>query len=372
MGAAVILAEAAGGLLAAGALAFSLVHAAPQLHWAAPVAGAFLQNPAAAVQALEGLAAPSPAPAEAQPQEALPAQPAEAVQSEVPMEETAEAPAEQAPAEDVPFDGVIPEGCGPVQEQHYGTGQGERYILLENGSIKNCTSLSAAEVAAAAAAGLPFGIEKNAAEPQVLIMHTHATESYLTESAYYYPLSWGGRTTDESQNMCAVGEAMTEVLNAAGVNTIHNATLHDYPSYNGSYDKSRATVQQLLAEYPSIKVVLDVHRDAIEKDGAVIAPVNGEGAEKTAQVMVICGCDKGGNLPNFKQNLAFAAAWQNQMEADTPGFTRPVLFDYRFYNQDLTTGSLLIEVGGHGNTLAEAVAAGQKAAASLAKLLLAD
>ena len=101
-----------------------------------------------------------------------------------------------------------------------------------------------------------------------------------------------------------------------------------------------------------------------------MAAVNGEGADKTAQVMLICGCDKGGNLPNFSQNLAFAAAWQNRMEADTPGLTRPVLFDYRFYNQDLSPGSLLIEVGGHGNTLSQAIAAGQRAAQSLAALLL--
>ena len=204
----------------------------------------------------------------------------------------------------------------------------------------------------------------------MLIVHTHATESYLTESPYDSPLDWGGRSTEESKNMCAVGQAMADVLNDAGIGTLHICTLHDYPSYNGSYDRSRATVQQALAQHPGIRVVLDVHRDAIEKNGAAVAAVNGEGADKTAQVMLICGCDKGGNLPNFSQNLAFAAAWQNRMEADTPGLTRPVLFDYRFYNQDLSPGSLLIEVGGHGNTLSQAIAAGQRAAQSLAALLL--
>lgn len=369
MSLAILFTEVGASLLAAGALAFSLVTAAPHISQAAPLAGAFLQNPAATMQAMESMAAPAPTaqPApQADPEKDIAA---EAPAPEIPEAETAQTPAEpqteEAPAA---FDGVIPDGCGPVLEQHYGSGEGERYIQLANGSIKNCTSLSAAEVAEAAAAGLPFQIEMNSSEPQVLIMHTHATESYLTESPYWYALDWGGRTTEQDKNMCAVGQAMTEVLNAAGVNTIHNETLHDYPSYNGSYDKSRATVQQLLQQYPSIKVVLDVHRDAIEKNGAIVAAVNGEGDAKTAQVMVICGCDKGDNLPNFKQNLAFAAAWQNQMEADTPGLTRPVLFDYRFYNQDLTTGSLLIEIGGHGNTLSQAIAAGQKAASSLAAL----
>ena len=371
MSAVLILGKTAAGLLAAAAMAFSLVHTAPRLQQSLPLAGAFVQDPAAALQALEGLSVPEEA--ESTPSAAVqPALPAEAAQGAASFPEGAQPTAAPETADPAAQNDAIPDGCGPVLEQHYSTGQGERYILLDHGSIKNCTSLSAAEIQDAAFAGLPFAIEAHSSEPQVLIMHTHATESYLTESGAYYPLNWSGRTTDPEMNMCAVGRAMADVLNAAGICTLHNETLHDYPSYNGSYDRSRATVQQILAEHPSIRIVLDIHRDAIEKNGSVIAPVNGEGSEKTAQVMLICGCDKGGNLPNFRQNLAFAAAWQNQMEADTPGFTRPVLFDYRFYNQDLTTGSLLMEVGGHGNTLPQAVAAGQKAAVSLAKLLLSN
>ena len=63
-------------------------------------------------------------------------------------------------------------------------------------------------------------------------------------------------------------------------------------------------------------------------------------------------------------------AWERSMEEMYPGFTRPVLFSYRFYNQDLTTGSLLIEIGGHGNNLNEALYAGQLAAKGLAAALL--
>ena len=149
---------------------------------------------------------------------------------------------------------------------------------------------------------------------------------------------------------------MAAQLNAAGVNTLHDTTLHDYPSYNGSYAKSNATVRSYLERYPSIKVVLDVHRDAIQRDdGTRVKPVADIGGMKAAQVMIICGADVDGNLPNFKQNLRFASRWQDKMESMFPGLTRPVLFDYRYYNQDLTTGSLLIEMGGHANTLEEAI-----------------
>ena len=151
---------------------------------------------------------------------------------------------------------------------------------------------------------------------------------------------------------------MADTLNAAGICTLHDETLNDYPSYTGSYANSRAVVQQYLAQYPSIKVVLDVHRDAIEREnGTRCAPVCTIDGRQAAQVMIICGCDNGTSvqLPAWRQNLRFAAAWERSMEAKYPGFTRPVLFSYRFYNQDLTTGSLLIEIGGHGNNLNEAL-----------------
>lgn len=361
------------GVLAAGAAAgVSLWTVGPELARAAPVAGAFLQAPAAAVQAVETMAGAEQG--EQALTVAVPAEvPAPAPAPETPLPESTPAPAAPAatpePVPEDDWDGTIPEGMGPVLEQHYGQGEGERYIPTGAATIKNCTALSAGEIAAEISRGMPFAIEVNSAEPQVLLMHTHATESYLTESAHWYDPAWGGRTTEPAANMCAVGEAMAAALNAAGVNTLHDTTLHDYPSYNGSYEKSNATVRRYLEQYPSIRVVIDVHRDAIEKEGAVVAPVAGIEGEKAAQVMLICGCDKNGNLPNFRQNLRFAAAWQERMETLYPGLTRPVLFDYRYYNQDLTTGSLLIEVGGHGNTLQEAVTSGRLAGQALAALL---
>ena len=172
--------------------------------------------------------------------------------------------------------------------------------------------------------------------------------------------------------MCAVGRVMADTLNAAGLNTLHDETLHDSPSYTGSYANSRATAQQYLAQYPSIKIILDVHRDAIEtENGSRMAPVCTINGQQAAQVMIICGCDNGGSisLPNYRMNLRFAAAWESAMEAQFPGFTRPVLFSYRFYNQDLLPGCLLIEVGGHGNNLNEALYAGQLAAEGLLSAL---
>ena len=236
-------------------------------------------------------------------------------------------------------DDARPEGAGAVIEKNYPQGNGEKYVACGAGSIKNNTRQTAADIAAEIQAPLPFGVEKDSPDPQILIMHTHATEDYR--------LSAG--------------------------NTLHDETLNDYPSYTGSYENSRAVVQRYLAQYPSIKVVLDVHRDAIETEGGSrMAPVCTVDGRQAAQVMIICGCDNGGSvrLPGWRQNLRFAAAWERSMEGMYPGFTRPVLFSYRFYNQDLTTGSLLIEIGGHGNNLNEALYAGQLAANGLVQALL--
>ena len=220
---------------------------------------------------------------------------------------------------------------------------------------------------------LPFAIEKDSPDPQVLVMHTHATEDYRLSAGLWFTPGDGARSTDRSINMCAVGRVVADTLNAAGIHTLHDETLNDYPSYTGSYANSRTVVQQYLAQYPSIKVVLDVHRDAIEtENGSRMAPVCTVDGRQAAQVMIICGCDNGTTvqLPDWRQNLRVAAAWERAMEGMYPGFTRPVLFSYRFYNQDLTTGSLLIEIGGHGNNLNEALYAGQLAAKGLAAALL--
>ena len=270
-------------------------------------------------------------------------------------------------------DEARPADAGTVTEQQFGQGSGEKYIPCGAGSIKNNTRQTAADIAAEAAQPLPFAIEKDSAAPQVLIMHTHATEDYRLSAGLWFTPGDGARSTDRSINMCAVGRVMADTLNAAGICTLHDETLNDYPSYTGSYANSRAVVQQYLAQYPSIKVVLDVHRDAIEREnGTRCAPVCTIDGRQAAQVMIICGCDNGTSvqLPAWRQNLRFAAAWERSMEAKYPGLTRPVLFGYRFYNQDLTTGSLLIEIGGHGNNLNEALYAGYLAAQGLVETLL--
>jgi stage II sporulation protein P len=185
-----------------------------------------------------------------------------------------------------------------------------------------------------------------------------------------YDPGYSWRTTDKNSNMVAVGKVMADTLNKLGYNTVQDTTLHDYPSYNGSYDLSKETVEKYLEKYPSIKIVLDVHRDAVERNGSLINPVITSQGTKYAQIMIISGCDNGYmNMPNYRENLKFATNLQNQLAKDTSGLVRPILFDYRNYNQQLSTGSILVEIGTHGSTLQQAKNSAEMFAISLANML---
>ena len=264
---------------------------------------------------------------------------------------------------------IEPENQAVLVHKTYTASPSDVYVQVGNAFVKNVTDYDNSVVLEAEAASPAFALS-DTDEPQVLIMHTHTTECYMPFTGDVYDTTWPSRSTDNTQNMAAVGDVITEKLTEAGIGVIHDTTQHDYPSYNGSYERSAETVSKILAEYPSIKVVLDIHRDAIISGDTVTAPVIESEEGTAAQVMIISGCDDGTmDYPNWKENLAFAIDLQQQMEADHPGFTRPILFDYRLYNQNLTTGSLLIEVGGHGNTLAQAKLAGEWIGESLATLL---
>ena len=258
-----------------------------------------------------------------------------------------------------------------VREQYAAGSDSAGYVKLKSGYLRNVTSLTDAEVEAEIEKDRDFSLQ-DTDEPQVLIYHTHATESYEPVTRDYFDKEEAsGRSTDNDQNVTRVGEVIAAQLEALGIGVVHDRTQHDYPSYNGSYDRSRETIEKYLEEYPSIKIILDVHRDALEEeDGTRIAPAATIEGRSAAQVMIIAGCDDG-TLGNdyWPENLRFAADLQSNMESMFPGLTRPILFDYRRYNQHLMPGALLLEVGGHGNSMSEALYAGELIGKALAATL---
>ncbi len=259
---------------------------------------------------------------------------------------------------------------GAIVRTTYGEYSGNSFFNLDNGGqVNNQTSIPNETLVSESRCSADFTVE-DTDEPLVLIYHTHTTESFEPYVREYYDANFNYRTTDETKNMIMVGDAIQAELEAQGIGVVHARTIHDYPSYNGSYDRSRETILPILAEYPSIKVVLDIHRDAVSGEGVAYQPFVEIDGKEASQIMIISGCDDGTlGMPDFMKNFHFACRLQERLENDYPGFTRPILFDYRKYNQDLTTGSLLIEVGSHGNTLEQSQYAGQLIGSSLGRLL---
>lgn len=210
-------------------------------------------------------------------------------------------------------------------------------------------------------AKLSFKIIKNS-EPQVLILHTHATETFMESDSDYYTENFNSRTTDNSKNMVKIGAEVTKNLNNAGIKTLHVTTQHDHPQYSGSYTRAANTICSYLEKYPSIKVVIDLHRDAISADNGdktkLVTEINGK---KAAQVMLVMGSGTGGvsNFPNWEENLKLALKLQKSFETKYPTLARPLSLMSKNYNESLTTGSMLIEVGTDVNSLDEALYSAQ-------------
>lgn len=286
-------------------------------------------------------------------------------EAQSPSVDPSEIPENQQP----PDDYSIPEEYqGPIIEEDMSVSDTTGYLSFGAGVIKNSTSLSNEEAQQYLEAENPVQIDSDG--PQVLIMHTHATESFEPYDTDTYDTRHTWRTTDNTQNIVAAGEVMAEAIRSYGIEVLHDETQHDYPSYNGSYERSAVTVQDYLEKYPSIKVVLDVHRDAVQRDTTLVKPVTEIDGRKAAQLMIIAGCDDGTmDMPNWSKNFRFAAGMQDAIESRYPSLTRPVFFCYRKYNQDLTTGSLLIEIGSHGNTLEEVLYTAQLAGDAIGSYL---
>lgn len=230
--------------------------------------------------------------------------------------------------------------------------------------LNNATNYSV-NIDSMCAGSLPFNIDGDG--PQVLVMHTHTTECYDGDQMN----GETERNTDEELNVVAVGNEICSVLEENGIKTLHDTTYHDYPSYQGSYTRAMTTIENQLKNNPSIKIVLDIHRDAfIYSDGTKLSVTCEQNGISTAQAMLVVGTNSMGLWhDNWKDNLTFAAKIQNAAEIMYPGLMRPVNLRTERFNEHLTRGSLIIEVGSNGNTLAQAKESGKDVARAITAVL---
>lgn len=253
---------------------------------------------------------------------------------------------------------------GRLVEKTMPTGNRSKGIAIQN---RSGTSV---DIAAALERKLTVKWE-NTDAPQVLILHTHTTEGYMTYEADYYNAADRHRTKDHSRNVCGVGEAVRATLAAHGIAAIHDTTIHDSPVYSGAYTRSAAVAEKYLKEYPSIKIVLDLHRDSVMDGEVMVRPTATVKGKKAAQMMLITGVVSTDALPHphWEQNLTLSAHWQAALDAVSPDLMRPLNTVASRYNQHLSPGWVLVEMGAEGNTMEEAVYSAQILGETLAKLL---
>ena len=245
---------------------------------------------------------------------------------------------------------------------------GEGYDGAQGVYIENRPGLEL-DVAAMAEAQLTLNLPEEG--PQVLIVHTHGSEAYTPDGTDTYVATGECRTTDTEKSVVRVGDEIAKVLTEMGLTVVHDTALYDYPEYNGAYDRSLAAVEGWLEQYPTIQVVLDVHRDAlIGADGTVYKPITTVGGEDCAQVMLVMGSNALYDHPGWLENLALAVQVQKEMNTLWPTLARPIGLRENRYNQQTAPGAMLVEVGSHGNTLQEALAAARMFARALGAVLL--
>ena len=197
----------------------------------------------------------------------------------------------------------------------------------------------------------PLSWDLTGTGPTVLILHTHGSESYAGTTGY--------RSSDPQRNMIAIGDRLAAFLEEAGISVLHDRTMYDAESYNGSYTQARQAIAQHLAQHPSIRLVLDLHRDAAEDvNGNQINYTVTTPQGRAAKLMLVMGTDSGGlTHPNWQENMALALKLHLSLEKICPEICRPVYIRTSRFNQDLSPGALLVEVGAAGNTLDEALLA---------------
>jgi stage II sporulation protein P len=209
-------------------------------------------------------------------------------------------------------------------------------------------------------------------KPILLIYHTHTSESYTPSKAYNYnPRDNAYHTEDLNFSIAKVGEAMAAELNMLKVPTLHDKTIHDIPTYMTSYTNSLKTVEKIIKQHPTIKIIIDLHRDAPFTDSnksRELTTVKIEG-ETYSRIMFVIGSDKTFPHPNWQENYKFSLLFNDMLEEKYPGISRGINLRRERFNQHVSNKAILVEIGSHGNTMEESIRTAKLFASILSDLI---
>ncbi|HIV25193.1 MAG TPA: stage II sporulation protein P [Candidatus Scatomonas pullistercoris] len=279
-------------------------------------------------------------------------QPEDVPETETPAEQETAASPELQPVAEIPVENL----------QNY------EYLLNEFFVVDPNTVTDAAQLNAGTFLEKDLTLERDSAQPQILIYHTHSQEGFADSVE-----------GDVNTTVIGVGEHLAQILrDQYGYQVIHN--MDSFDLVDGVLDRSKAydyalpVIQQILEENPSIQVVIDLHRDGVNEDTRLVTDVNGV---PTAKVMFFNGLSKTaedgelGYLPNpyIEDNLAFSFQMEYEAKQYFPDFTRCIYLKGYRYNLHLRPRSVLLEVGAQTNTVEEAMNAMDPFAYILNKVL---
>lgn len=239
---------------------------------------------------------------------------------------------------------------------------GPGYTMVDGVFIKN-SSNKTLDVTALQG---PFAARLSPDAPQVLIVHTHGSESYTPPPGQSYVSTGNYRTSDARYSVVGVGDEIAVTLSGSGISVLHDRTLYDDPLYDGAYERAAEGIRGYLEKYPSITFVLDVHRDAVQDSAGSQYKLISREDPNAAQVSFVMGSNHDG----WEENLKLAIAVSRAAMEKSPTLMRPITLRNANYNQHLTSGSLLVEVGAAGNSPDEALRAGRLLAEALATAIL--
>ena len=239
------------------------------------------------------------------------------------------------------------------------------YLMKNFYSVHPTTTAGRDMMSAEKFLSMDLSIEKNPEKPQILIYHTHSQEEFAD-----YP-------ENEDATIVGVGTYLAELLEKQGYRVIHDTSVYDVRNgkldRNQAYTYAREGITGILQKYPSIEVVLDIHRDGVAEDTKLVTEVNGK---PTAKIMFFNGTSQtpDGPIeylqnPNRDANMAFSFQMQLLASEQYPEYTRKIYLKGLRYNQHVRARTALIEVGAQTNTYAEALNAMEPLADLLCQIL---
>ena len=282
----------------------------------------------------------------------------------LPQEENTLPPITPPTEPSAPEEIVIPDGATPIVTYDLShLGQGIGYLNNETFYKPNINELLKTDVTSALTQ-----------EPLVLVLHTHTSEGYLSDTATYLEGDLGEitYTREEERNMLAVGRAFISTLNKNGITAIHCTVMHDESGLAGSYGRAAESIRFFREHYPSIRYVVDLHRDAIlTSEGEYVRAATEIEGKSVAQILPVVGSNAGGwEHDAWEGNLALALQMRQVLNQNNTALCRPVMIKSATYNQEMAPFAILLEIGTGANSIDEALAAATLAGEAFAKVIL--